>query len=101
MCKTEPDIVYNIKTGEILNPVCEATALCAIGQPEQFYAFLKNYNIKSTLSFDDHHSYIESEIPSGTIITTEKDAVKMKNFQRNDIYALRIKTSVDVQELLS
>lgn len=101
LCKTEPDIVYNIKTSEILNPENEATALCAIGQPEQFYAFLKNYNIKNTITFDDHHRYIESDIPAGIIITTEKDAVKMKDFQRDDIYALKLKTSVDVKEFLS
>lgn len=39
VCKTEPDYVYNIKTGEKLAQGTEATALCAIGQPQQFYAF--------------------------------------------------------------
>ena len=39
ICKTEPDYVYNIKDGEILKPGSSITALSAIGQPEQFYAF--------------------------------------------------------------
>ena len=101
VCKTEPDTVYNIKTNEILEKNTEANAICAIGQPEQFFAFLYNYKITNTNVFDDHHQYTESELPIGTIITTEKDAVKMKDFSRNDIYALKLKTSVDVEKLLS
>ncbi|MBO6087703.1 tetraacyldisaccharide 4'-kinase [bacterium] len=101
LCKTEPDFVYNIKTGEKLPLGTEAKAVCAIGQPEQFYAFLKDYKIAETVTFDDHHKYSENEIPKGTIITTEKDAVKMKDFLRNDIYALKLKTVVDVESLLS
>lgn len=99
ICRTEPDFVYNIKTGEHLREGTEIIALCAIGQPKQFYAFLKNYKIKETIDFDDHHSYIEDEIPPGTIVTTEKDAVKMINFNRSDIYALKLKTVVDFTHL--
>ncbi len=101
VCYTEPDYVYNIKTDEHLNEGAEATALCAIGQPKQFYAFLNNYKIKQTIDFDDHHCYTEDEIPSDIIITTEKDAVKMKDFNRYDIYALKLKTVIDIKELLN
>lgn len=101
VCRTEPDFVYNIKTGEKLPTDSEITAICAIGQPEQFYAFLKDYNVKQAISFDDHHSYTEDEIPQGTIVTTEKDAVKMQNFDRTDIYALKLKTVVDIENLLA
>ena len=100
VCKTEPDIVYNIKTGEKLPKGGEITALCAIGQPQQFYEFLKDYEIKQTVDFDDHHSYVEEELPQGVIVTTEKDAVKMQKFSRNDIYALKLKTVIDVENLL-
>ena len=101
LCKTEPDYVYNIKTGTTLENDSDIIAISAIGQPEQFYKFLSNYNIKQTLSFDDHHSYTESEIPTGTVVTTEKDAVKMQNFNREDIYALKLKTEIDVTSVLS
>lgn len=101
ICYTEPDFVYNIKTGEKLPERTEAVALCAIGQPKQFYDFLNNYKISQTIDFDDHHGYIEKELPAGIIITTEKDAVKMKDFQRNDIFALKLKTIIDVKNLLS
>lgn len=101
ICYTEPDFVYNIKTGEKLPEGTEAVALCAIGQPKQFYDFLNNYKISQTIDFDDHHCYTETELPAGIIITTEKDAVKMKDFQRNDIFALKLKTIIDVKNLLS
>lgn len=101
ICYTEPDFVYNIKTGEKLPERTEAVALCAIGQPKQFYDFLNNYKISQTIDFDDHHGYTETELPAGIIITTEKDAVKMKDFQRNDIFALKLKTIIDVKNLLS
>ena len=101
VCNTEPDYVYNIKTGEKLADNSEITAICAIGQPKQFYQFLNNYKIKQTIDFDDHHIYTEEELPDGIIVTTEKDAVKMKDFTRNDIFALKLKTSVDVNELLN
>lgn len=101
VCNTEPDYVYNIKTGEKLADNSEINAICAIGQPKQFYQFLDNYKIKQTIDFDDHHIYTEEELPDGIIVTTEKDAVKMKDFTRNDIFALKLKTSVDVNELLN
>lgn len=101
VCYTEPDIVYNIKTGEILPKNSEITAICAIGQPTQFYNFLKDYKIKNTKDFDDHHLYTEEEIPQGIIVTTEKDAVKMANFERNDIYALKLKTVINTEALLN
>lgn len=101
LCYTEPDYVYNIKTGEILPDNSEAAAISAIGQPEQFYKFLGNYRITKTLTFGDHHRYEEGELPEGTIITTEKDAVKMKNFNRDDIYALKLRTKIDIEKLLS
>ncbi len=101
LCKTEPDCIYNLKTGEHLPSDAEITAMCAIGQPEQFYAFLKDYKITSTKTFDDHHSYIESDIPEGTIVTTEKDAVKLAKFNRNNIYALKLKININIEELLN
>lgn len=100
VCYTEPNYVYNIKTGETLPDGSSITAMCAIGQPEQFYKFLDNYKIKSTLTFDDHHHYTAEDLPEGTIITTEKDAVKLLSFNRNDIYALKLKTIIDIPDLL-
>lgn len=101
VCYTEPDCIYNIQTNEILPNDAEIIAMSAIGQPEQFYDFLKDYKIKDTLTFDDHHQYIETDIPSGIVVTTEKDAVKLQKFNMNNIYALKLKTKIDVEGLLN
>jgi len=63
---------------------------------------LENFNITKTLTFDDHHQYVPTDFIDiqGNIITTEKDAVKLERFNRGNIYALKLKTVVNVEELL-
>ncbi len=102
VCKTEPDYIYNIKTGGRLETGSEITAMCAIGQPEQFFAFLQGYNLKSKIALDDHHQYCEEDIKNiqGNIVVTEKDAVKLQGLNYDNIYALKLKTVIDVKELL-
>ena len=103
VCYTEPDYVYDIKNGQRLMEGLAVTAMCAIGQPQQFYDFLKDYQVVDTVTFDDHHQYSATDIVdiSDSIITTEKDAVKLARFDRGNIYALRLKTVIDVEELLN
>ena len=104
LCKVEPDYCYNIISGEHLPKGEEVTALSAIGQPEQFYKFLeKDYNIKNKITFDDHHQYMSGDIENieGTIVTTEKDAVKLALLGKDNIFALKLKTVLDVDKLLS
>ena len=101
--KIEPDYIYNIVTGEHLNKGCEITALSAIGQPEQFYKFLESdFQIKNKVTFDDHHQYTLSDINNieGLIVTTEKDAVKLAVLNRPDIYALKLKTVLDLDSII-
>ncbi len=103
ICKIEPDYVYNIISGEHLEKDTEITALSAIGQPEQFYNFLeKDYKIKETRTFDDHHQYSLTDLQniSGVIVTTEKDAVKLALLNKNNIYALKLRTVLDMETLL-
>lgn len=102
ICYTEPDYVYNIKTGQRLMEGLTVTAMCAIGQPQQFYDFLKEYNVVNKITFDDHHQYTPIDIVGipDSIITTEKDAVKLARFDRDNIYALKLKTAIDVEALL-
>lgn len=101
LCRIEPFYIYNIKSNEQLDVGSEITAVSGIGQPEQFYGFLKDYMLNKTVTFDDHHRFKESEIPEGIVVTTEKDAVKMNEFSRNDIYALKLQTILDVEKLLT
>lgn len=104
VCNTTPDYVYNIKTADSLVAGEAVTALCAIGQPEQFFRFLENdYEVLDKKVFDDHHKYTISDIAKikGNIITTEKDAVKLAKFDLDNIFALKIKTDFDIEGLLS
>ena len=104
VCKIEPDYAYNIISGEHLQNGAEIIALSAIGQPEQFYKFLeKDYNIKEKITFDDHHQYTENDIANiaGTIVTTEKDAVKLALLNKNNIYALKLKTVLNVESVVN
>lgn len=103
VCYTEPDYVYNIKTGQRLMEGIAVTAMCAIGQPQQFYDFLSDYQVVKEITFDDHHQYAPIDIVdlSGSVITTEKDAVKLERFDRDNIYALKLKTRINVEELLN
>jgi tetraacyldisaccharide 4'-kinase len=93
--------VYNIRTGAGLQPGALVTAGCAIGQPQSFYDLLSGYDVIETVTFDDHHSYQLSDIEgiSGDIITTEKDAVKLQKFGKDNIYALKLQVDINVGEL--
>ncbi len=104
LCKVEPEYVYNIKTGEHLLSGAEITAMSAIGQPGQFYKFLEqDFKIVRTVTFDDHHAYSIQDIRNvtGAIVTTEKDAVKLAKYDMDNIYALKLKTELNVNEILS
>lgn len=102
LCYTEPDYIYNIKTGERLEEGTAITAICAIGQPQQFFDFLNGYYLKNTIALDDHHQYSPIDLVDiqGNIVTTEKDAVKLLRFDKDNIYALKLKTTIDVERLL-
>lgn len=104
VARVEPDYAYNIISGEHLEKGVEVTALSAIGQPEQFYQFLEpDFRVKDKLTFDDHHQYTQDDIHQieGKIITTEKDAVKLALLGREDIYALKLKTVLDIESLIA
>ena len=102
MCYTEPDYIYNIKTGEKLPEGETVTAICAIGQPQQFFDFLQDYYVKDTIALDDHHQYSPIDLVDidGNIVTTEKDAVKLLRFDKDNIFAMKLKTTLDVGKLL-
>ncbi|MCR5265285.1 MAG: tetraacyldisaccharide 4'-kinase [Cyanobacteria bacterium RUI128] len=103
VCNSQCDYIYNIVSGERLASGEAITALCAIGQPEQFFRFLNDkYEVINKVTYDDHHLYTNSELSKikGTIVTTEKDAVKLAKFNRKDIYALKLKIDLDIDSLV-
>lgn len=108
LCNMKPSNIYNIKTGEKLSKNVNIFAFCAIGQPEQFYQFLEKKNIIGTKNFPDHHIYTNEDIKNLSklakiFVTTEKDAVKLKDLDLYDteIYALKLKPELDIEGLLN
>ncbi|MCD8025158.1 MAG: tetraacyldisaccharide 4'-kinase [Candidatus Gastranaerophilales bacterium] len=111
VCKMIPEKIYNIKTGEILQKNIKVAAFCGIGSPEQFYAQLSGlgYDVIKEYSFDDHVEYnqkiIDEMLENLTalpFITTEKDAVKLKNLKNTEnIYALELKPDLNLEEIFN
>jgi len=93
-----------------------AASISAIGDPDSFKNLLKKLGINILMSFDfeDHYSYRESDIKDiigkvrkcgfDTIVTTEKDSVKLTPFISyfNDnmiqVFVLRIKIKITKNE---
>ncbi len=113
VCSLTPDCIYNLKDESVL---CDrekkspaVIAFSAIAQPEQFYSFLRNYDVVFTKDFPDHHLYTKKDLQeleqlkrlhkADLFITTEKDAVKLKEISGNleDIYVLKLKPNLDVK----
>jgi len=110
VCYTQPDFIYNIfNPQEKLQAGENVLAFSAIGQPQQFYKFLTEYNVIKTVDFDDHHNYTQGDIEelrktgATTFITTEKDAGKLLklDFHYLKVFALKLQTKLDVETLLN
>lgn len=68
-------------------------AFAAIGNPERFYATLRDLNLQfKAYSFADHYSFMAEDlvVPEKTILMTEKDAVKCLPFAKDNMYFLPI-----------
>ncbi|MFT6734335.1 MAG: tetraacyldisaccharide 4'-kinase [Polaribacter sp.] len=74
-------------------------AVAGIGNPNRFYSTLKNIcKVSETKTFKDHHIFRESDFEQlnanaddkSLIIMTEKDAVKCKDFAKNNWYYLEV-----------
>lgn len=115
MCKLVPENAYEVFTSEQLRPNTRIMAFSAIGQPESFYDFLKiDYKLIAVLDFEDHHGYDKEDIIKiinfaqeegiDSIVTTEKDAVKLVDIIRDvdmpvKFYALKLKAYVDIKDV--
>ena len=111
-CRMEKGEIYNIKNGNQINTGAKILAFSGIGSPKQFYDKLGGFEIKKTISFDDHFEYTQKTVDminseaknlnADYIVTTEKDMVKIINFKGIDnFYALKLKPKLNLEELLS
>jgi tetraacyldisaccharide 4'-kinase len=79
----------SLSINDLRSPV---TALAAIGNPQRFFSLLekKRVKLKDQISFVDHHAFTQKDIPSGTVIMTEKDAVKCTQIVHDDCWYLPV-----------
>ncbi len=66
-------------------------ALAGIGNPERFFDTLTGLGLTIVRhSFPDHHAYRQEDLPKGTVIMTEKDAVKCAAYGHPDAWVLAV-----------
>lgn len=71
-------------------------AVAGIGHPERFFATLRDLGLTITPhAFADHHAYVAADLPAGTVLMTEKDAVKCAAFARDDLWYLVVDAELD------
>lgn len=87
--------------------MCEASdfqgkplfALAGIGEPERFFRQLENLGLQAqTRAFPDHHRYQAADFAfarGGTLLMTEKDAVKCKSLALPDAWVLPVDATLD------
>lgn len=119
LANMEFEKIYSLMSDSEIKRPKKVLAFCAIGQPEQFFAQLKEngIDIVTEKSFDDHYSYTLKDfnflIEEATktqceqLITTEKDAVKLKALlKKNDcilekeVLVVKSTLDIDIEELL-
>lgn len=64
-------------------------AVAGIGNPGRFFKALEAEGIRIIAHpFPDHHRFEPSDLPGGTVLMTEKDAVKCLAMEREDLWAV-------------
>ncbi|MBC3767008.1 tetraacyldisaccharide 4'-kinase [Neptunicella marina] len=86
------NIKHPSKSQSLSDLKSEVTAVAAIGNPQRFFDLLKSRQVKlkQCLTFADHHAFKQQDLPQGTVIMTEKDAVKCKDFAADDWWYLPV-----------
>ena len=97
--KYKPQNIEKLKNKNVI-------AFAGIGNPENFFDLLKDYNIKviEKINFPDHHKYSDQELRDlnnkikendNILLTTEKDYLRIdENFKEN-INFLKIETEIE------
>jgi tetraacyldisaccharide 4'-kinase len=71
-------------------------AVAGIGHPERFFELLRSLGAEvQPHVFPDHHAFSRRDLPQGTVVMTEKDAVKCASFARPDDWVLEVDAVVD------
>lgn len=114
VCGFVADKIYDVSTGKPAKEISSAVAFAGIAQPESFFDLLDAWGIKlaGKKVFPDHYLYtgedmevlieIAQSAGANSIITTEKDAVKIQPLISNgkaqapqvSVYALKLKVDL-------
>jgi len=71
-------------------------AVAGIAHPERFFELLRVLGAEvRPHAFPDHHAFRRRDLPEGTVVMTEKDAVKCARFARADDWVLEVDAVVD------
>lgn len=107
----EPRFLINLVNGE-KRPFAGAPfnmgntlqAVSALGNPERFYNLLERLPYQmETFSFPDHHSFKATDFEQRGIdahqpvVMTEKDAVKCRQFAKNNFWYLSVEVNLESQ----
>jgi tetraacyldisaccharide 4'-kinase len=93
-----PDSWTDLEGAKVSGPEGEYLAVCGIGDPEGFQRTLEEATGRAgeMLTFPDHHDYawrdvveLQHRAMGRTLVTTEKDAVKLHAF-RDDLEGVRV-----------
>ncbi len=109
-----PKNLVEIMTGRVMNldalQGAEVLALCGIARPASFLSVLGSLGavVKEQAVFPDHYEYTGRDLANlfrtaadhriGMIVTTEKDAVRLKRLRPEGIWALRVELVVAERE---
>ena len=74
-------------------------AVAAIGNPQRFFNYLRELGISFVAHpFPDHHAFEAADFTfddQGTVIMTEKDAVKCESYGNENFWVLRVDADID------
>ncbi|MCE0492852.1 tetraacyldisaccharide 4'-kinase [Vibrio salinus] len=94
-----PERAVNLVTGETedVASLSSVIAFAGIGHPPRFFMTLKGLNtdIVETVSFSDHQVFTEADLApflahDGDVVMTEKDAVKCRQFAKDNWWYLPV-----------
>lgn len=114
VCNFAPQGIYALTDNTGLFAPNKVYAFAGIGQPKFFFEYLENqgYEVVKKRIFEDHHLYMDEDIKNiiaeaqklgvNAIVTTEKDAVKIKALLKEEepaFYALKLGLDLKVDEI--
>ena len=91
----QPGLCRNLRDGRV-RPLDgfrgqKVQAVAGIGNPERFFSSLRQSGLAvDTHVFPDHHAFRTDDLPGGTVLLTEKDAVKCAPFAHADVWAVPV-----------